>query len=254
MTETDLARAQAILDMIPSEPRRQQLSELLNELRRLPEVPDSTVLLPLTRHRWWQVRHEAISALGRCRADPLAQKALLGVLADPADDGDRIYANAALSECGTARAIPALAAQIHHPKDDVKCSAINALKEVGDPSILPLFLDALTDRSPIAKWYAMTAIAQHGNEKAIGPVCERVRVILARRRKHLQLPQSELLQAVQFLARHHDDPRAQTTLAWVVSRPDYLAADEIRWVKDHLTSPEPKPDRNRGPGNHRSTQ
>ena len=109
-------------------------------------------------------------------------------LASPADDYDRIYASAALGECGTRAAIPALTVQIHHPKEDVKCAAIYALSGVGGPPELAIFLHALTDRSPAAKWHAMAAIARHGTQQAIGPVCDRVRVILRRRRATGQLP------------------------------------------------------------------
>jgi HEAT repeat protein len=234
VSEPDLAGAVQILAQIGGEQRRRQLADLLNELGRLPTIPDCTVLLPLVRHRWWQVRHEAISALGKCWDDPRAEAALIGVLAETADDDDRMYANAALSECGTAASIPALAAQIHHPTADVKCSAINALTELGDVSTLPVFLDALTDRSPAAKWYAMTAIGRHGTEAAIGPVCARVRVILARRRKRSQRPTSELLEALEYLVRYRDDGRAQETLRWVTTRTGYLDDREARWVAGHL--------------------
>jgi HEAT repeat protein len=130
---------------------------------------------------------------------------------------------------------PAHAAQIHHPKDDVKSSAINALAEVGNASILPVLLDALTDRSAVAKWYAMIAVDRHGDQRAIEPVCERVRVILSRQRNRQQAPRSELLAALQFLARHRDDPRAETTLAWAISkRFAYLTDDEAHWARGHL--------------------
>jgi HEAT repeat protein len=142
----DLARANEILAMIPAEQRRQQLSELLQELGRLPEVPDCTVLLPLVRHKWWIVRHDAMHALEKCRPDPRIGTALLGLLSATDDDYDRISANAALGSCGTAVAIPALAEQIHHRTDDVKCSAIFALARIAGESALPIFLDALTDR------------------------------------------------------------------------------------------------------------
>jgi HEAT repeat protein len=90
------------------------------------------VLLALVRHRWSVVRHDAIDALAKCRSDLRAETALLNLLADTEDDYDRTYANAALSECGTPAAIPALAKQIHHRTDDVKCSTINALAQLGD--------------------------------------------------------------------------------------------------------------------------
>ena len=139
-----------------------------------------------------------------------------------------------------AAAIPALAAEIHHPTDDVKCSAIYALEQIGDSSLLPIFLDALTDRSAAAKWYAMSAISRHGNEQAVGPVCDRVRVILRRQRKHKQLPESELLCTLKFLAQHQDDAAARETLSWVAEkRTAYLTDDESRWVRDHVHGPRP---------------
>ncbi len=240
MADSDAATARDLMDEIASEHRRQQLSELLAELRRSPEIPDCTVLLPLVNHRWWQVRHEAMLALGKCQADPRAQTALIGVLATTSDDYDRIYANVALGECGTAAAIPALAAEIHHPTDDVKCSAIYALEQIGDSSLLPVFLDALTDRSAAAKWYAMTAISRHGNEQAIGPICDRVHVILRRKRKHKQLPESELLRALKFLAQHQGDEVARKTLTWAAEkRTAYLTDDEARWVRDNVPGPRP---------------
>ena len=237
--EADLARASEILKLIPAEKRRGQLTDLLGDLRRLGVVPDCTVLLPLVRHKWWQVRWDAIGALANCGSDPRTETALLDVLEHTDDDYDRINANAALSECGTTRAIPALAAQIHHAKDDVKCSAINALSEVGDASVLPILLDAFADRSAVAKWYAMIAIDRHGDERAIEPVCDRVRVILARRRQRIQAPRSELLAALQFLARHPADARSQVTLAWVAGkRLAYLTEDEAHWVTGQLSHTE----------------
>jgi HEAT repeat protein len=144
-----------------------------------------------------------------------AEAALLAVLANPVNDYDRINANAALGQCGTAAAIPALAAQVHHPTDSVKCSAIYALALLGDESQLPVFLDALTDRSWAAKRYAMSAIARHGNEHAIAPVCARVRVILGRQRKRQQGRQSELISALEFLTcarqQHSQEPDRPST-------------------------------------------
>lgn len=145
--EQDAGRADGLLKQIAAETRRSRLFDLLSELQRVPTIPDCTVLLPLTKHRWWQVRWGAIRALAKCRDDRRAESALLAVLANPVDDYDRINANAALGQCGTPAAIPALAAQVHHPTDDVKCSAIYALAEIGNEPQLPVFLDALTDRS-----------------------------------------------------------------------------------------------------------
>ena len=205
------------------------------KLRQMPEVRDCGPVLPLTRHRSSLVRHEAITVLGQC-SDPRAEEALLGVLADPHDDYDRISANAALGQCGSRATIPALAAQIHDRVDDVKCSAIYALMELGDSSLVPVFLDALSDRSSTAKWYAMHAIERHGNQLAIGPVCARVKAMLSRRNKRKQLPTTELIYALMFLQRYRDNETARLTLNWVTGqRRDYLNDDEQRWVRANLS-------------------
>jgi HEAT repeat protein len=169
-SESGLPDAGLLLDQLATEERHRQLEAILWKLRQMPEVRDCGPVLPLTRHRSSLVRHEAITVLGQC-SDPRAEEALLGVLADPHDDYDRISANAALGQCGSRAAIPALAAQIHDRVDDVKCSAIYALMELGDSSLVPVFLDALSDRSSTAKWYAMHAIERHGNQLTIRPVC-----------------------------------------------------------------------------------
>jgi HEAT repeat protein len=216
--------------MIPAEQRRRQLSELLQELGHLSEVPDCTVLLPLVEHKWSVIRHDAIGALEKCRPDPRIETALLSLLAATDDDYDRICVNAALGSCGTATAISALAAQIHHRTDDVKCSAVFALARIGDESTLPIFLDALTDRSLVARQYALRAISQHGNEQAIPAIRDRVHAILARRKRSAQ---SELLGCLQFLARYPNDDQARATLSWVTDkRLDYLTAHEVGWIQD----------------------
>jgi hypothetical protein len=94
-----------------------------------------------------------------------------------------------------------LARFIHHPKEDVKASAINALQEVGDPSLTPLYLDALGDRSWVGKDYAMKAIHAHGDVRAIEPVMARIRAILSRDRKTKMGGWSELMYAVGYLKR-----------------------------------------------------
>ncbi len=89
----------------------------------------------------------------------------------------------------------------------------------------------------------MRAIAGHGDERAIEPVCDRVRVILARQRKLRQMGGSELLLALRFLARYRDD-RARAALRWVTGhRLAYLAPDEADWVRANLlTRPVGTPD------------
>lgn len=230
----DSAAARALLAAISTESRRSLLSTYLGAAGSIPALPDCAVLLSLVHHRWPQVRHSAISALGNCR-DPRAEAELIAVLRTSKDDYDLVYANEALGRCGSTGAVPALAAQIHDRAEDVKTSALLALDQICDSSDLPLFLDALQDRSWTAKWCAMKGIANHGDERAIGPVCDRVRAILARQRGRSQGPQSELVLALKFLSLYSESSKAASTISWAVTtRWSFLQQVEQNWVRQHL--------------------
>jgi HEAT repeat protein len=122
-------------------------------VQRLRVERDPEVLGAFIDHRAWQVRWEAIESLGKS-ASPAAEQYLLKVLATTVDKADLPIANAALGRVGSRAAIPALAELIHHPVEDVKVSAIHALGVLGDSTLTPLYLDALSDRSWVANWSA----------------------------------------------------------------------------------------------------
>ncbi len=196
---------------------------------------DPEVLGTFTDHRAWQVRLEAIGSLGKT-GSPAAEGYLLSVLASHRDKYDVPFANAALSRVGSKAAIPALTELIHDPVDDVKCSAINALGVLGDSSLTPVYLDALSDRSSTAKWYAMGAIHQNGDQRAIGPVVARLRVILARERMRVVMPWTEVMYALDFLRRWNMDARSQEAIDWVrAGRLGRLQDDERTWFDSTFT-------------------
>ena len=76
---------------------------------------------------------------------------------------------------GSKAALPALTRLIHHRNEDVKCSAIHALGLLGDSSLTPVLLEALSDRSWASKLYAMEAIHRNADERAVVAVSERLR-------------------------------------------------------------------------------
>jgi HEAT repeat protein len=198
-------------------------------VERLREERDPGVLGAFLSHPAWQVRWEAIESLGKTTS-PDAERQLLQVLATSSDEGDLSRANAALTRVGSKAAIPALSAFIHHQADDVKCSAIHALGALGDPSLTPLYLDALSDRSWVAKWYAMAAIHRNADERAIKPVIDRLRSALSRHRQTKVGGWSEVMYALDFLRRWQTDPSTGATIEWVRSdRLDHLQPDERDW-------------------------
>jgi HEAT repeat protein len=199
-------------------------------VERLRVERDPEVLGAFIDHRAWQVRWEAIESLGKSES-PAAERYLLKVLATTSDKADLPIANAALGRVGSRAAIPALAALIHHPVEDVKVSAIHALGELGDSTLTPLYLDALSDRSWVAKWSAMGAIHRNGDERAIGPVVDRLRTLLNRERRTTVGGWTEPMYALDFLKRWQAvDASAGDTIEWVRSkRLDRLQPDERDW-------------------------
>lgn len=127
---------------MPAETRQQLVDRLRIER-------DPVVLGRYVHHAAWQVRWAAIQALGESGSAG-AEAPLLAVLRDN-DPKDFPLANAALGKVLSKAAIPALAALVHHRIDDVKASAMAALGSLGDPSLTPIYLDALTDRSWVAR-------------------------------------------------------------------------------------------------------
>jgi HEAT repeat protein len=201
-------------------------------VERLRQERDTAVLGAFTGHRAWQVRWEAINSLGDTDS-PDAERYLLQVIASSDDAGDLTNASAALGRVGSQAAIPALSGLIHHSVEDVKSSAIQALGLLGDASLTPLYIDALSDRSWVAKWAAMAAIHRNGDERAIGPVVERLHTGLSRERRTNLGGWTEVMYAIDFLARWRSvDQSAGEAIDWVrSSRMDRLQPHERDWFE-----------------------
>jgi hypothetical protein len=199
-------------------------------VERLRDERDPEVLGAFVGHRAWQVRLEAIQSLGKS-GSPAAEPHLLQVISTSRDKGDLTFANAALGQVGSRAAIPALSGFIHHPVEDVKSSAIRALGVLGDSSLTPLYLDALSDRSWIAKWSALGAIHRNADGRAVGPVIKRRRTILSSERRTIVGGWSEVMYALDFLNRWRTtDSTASEAIEWVRSnRLDRLQTDERAW-------------------------
>jgi HEAT repeat protein len=182
---------------------------------RLRVERDPAVLAQYIHHPAWQVRWEAIKSLGDS-ASPDAESHLLEVLARNAHPEDFPFTNSALGRVGSRRAVPALSSLIHHRADDVKTSAIWALERLGDSTLTQVYLDALSDRSWAAKAYAMSALAAHGDERAVAAVSERLRSSLSRQRRRNVAGTTEVMLALQYLGRWRESqPVADAAIRWV---------------------------------------
>lgn len=219
-----------VLKNLNKEESAYKLSNILNKIAKGEiKVDDCSQIINFLDDRRTAVRHSAIDALRACRS-PLAEEALINILKKSNDEYDLTYANAALSEIGTNKAIPHLIDLLRHPIGDVKCSALWALNELGDASLLPTFLEALQDRSVAVKGYALLGISKHGNETAIKPVIERIKTMLKRKRK---VESDDLILALGFLIRFEEDYKEIVELFdWIKSKKwDFLFDTEKEWIK-----------------------
>ena len=138
--------------------------------------------------------------------------------------------NAALGRVGSKAAIPALTALIHHPKEDVKASAIRALEslgEVADPDTSRCALGPILGREVVRDGRARDT----RRRRAIDAVCERVRAGLGRERKTNVAGMTEVMYGLSYLARWRSThPAADETIRWVREKAlGRLHRDERAW-------------------------
>ena len=96
----------------------------------------------------------------------------LKVLEHPRNKHDVYWAAIGLREVGTDRSIEALKTLFAFPMQDVKCVAILTIAHVARETATPIFSDALLDPGYRDKTYAMWAINDAADERAIPAVLE----------------------------------------------------------------------------------
>ncbi|MFJ8260307.1 HEAT repeat domain-containing protein [Peribacillus asahii] len=218
-----------VLKKLSEEQDAYKLSMLLEKIAQgAIKIEDCSPIIKFINHKRPAVRQSAIKALRECKS-PAAENTLIKVITESQDEYDLTYANSELSRIGTNKAVPHLINLLSYPKGDVKCSALWALKEIGDTSLLPTFLEALQDRSANVKGYAMLGIARHGNETAIKPVIERIKTMLKRKRT---IESDDLILALGFLIRFEEDyEEIHELFDWIKSKKcDFLFDAEKEWI------------------------
>lgn len=127
----DQTTAQFLIDRIEKEKDKYVLSAMLDRLANLvkPAGTDLTALLAATKDKRWQVGYAAIRALTNTN-DAAAETTLLQILDTSANKFELIYANGALHNIGTPRALVFLEKHLKSRTRDVKHSANYAMEEI----------------------------------------------------------------------------------------------------------------------------
>lgn len=107
----------------------------------------------------------------------------LNVLKTSERKRDIYWAAIALSDCGTTRSIPQLAAKLDYPMQDVKCVSILTIAQIAGSEETQLYARALLDPKYRDKGYAMWAIQDAADERAVEAVIAYFRKNLSKIRR-----------------------------------------------------------------------
>ncbi len=213
-----------LLKQIDKETNKHTLERILMSIEEQAVIPEASSIIKCLDDDRWVVRHSAISALGRCKSSDV-EDALIEVIRKSQDEYDLFYALGSLSNIGAAKSIPYILPLFTNTKGEVRRSAVSALDSLGGAAYLPLYIEALGDRSPHVKSYALLAIKNHGDKTAIDAVYKRVKTVLNKKRK---IDSDELVPAFEFLNQYKNaDLKVQNLLNWIkLKKWDFLSERE----------------------------
>ncbi|TRZ40222.1 HEAT repeat domain-containing protein [Niallia circulans] len=214
-----------LLKQLDKETNKHTLERILMSIEEQEVIPDAASIIKCLDDERWLVRHSAISALGKFKSTDVVEDALIEVIRKSQDEYDLYYALGSLSNMGSAKSIPYILPLLTNTKGEVRRSAVCALASLGGAAYLSHYIEALGDRSPHVKSYALLAIKNHGDETAIDVVYKRVKTVLSKKRK---IDSDELVPAFEFLSKYKDyDNKVQKLLEWIkIKKWDFLSDRE----------------------------
>jgi hypothetical protein len=125
----------------------------------------------------------------------------INVLKTSARRYDIYWAVIALRDCGTPRSIPALREKLTYPMQDVKCCSILTIAHIGGADETPLYAEALSSPEYREKGYAMWAIRDAADHRAVPAVLAYFKKNRSRLRSG-NLGNGTVADGLEFLERH----------------------------------------------------
>ncbi|HEY3265885.1 MAG TPA: HEAT repeat domain-containing protein [Armatimonadota bacterium] len=196
-----MAVAEALVGQLSRERNGLCLQFLLDDLLRLPRIPQAELIAPFAEDRRACVRESAIATLGHCPGG-ISEAALVQALRSRKDSRTVICAMRALRTVGTAQSASDVARFAADAVCEVRLTAIWALEALGGPELTPLFIAALGDRVANVKYNAMRAIRRCGDARAVEAVCRRVAYLLSHPPKIGMYGETEIVIGLSYLDRH----------------------------------------------------
>jgi HEAT repeat protein len=187
----------------------------------LGDIKDSSAvdgLIGVRLHSCWQVRDEAISALGRI-GHPRAAQAVREALLDTIGQ----VRKSAVVSCGQLKVGDATAELVHSLGDDfygARLAAVNALLQLDTTSVVAVLGDSLESANPLVGHLACKLLGRIGSQQALSLLMEQAESIDLERRAH----------AACALAKADPDDRCAFRSTYFESEPDRLARLKVESV------------------------
>lgn len=145
------------------------------------------------------------------------EECLLAAIDGAKSKYDVYWAAIGLRKVGTEKAIPALCSLLSYPMQDVKCVAILTIAHIGGGTVTPILTEALLSAAYREKGYALWAIDDAADERAVPAVL----AYFARNKSKIKRGQrtaGTFVEVVTYLSRcRHISPDAQQFLDEVPS-------------------------------------
>ncbi|WP_434179652.1 HEAT repeat domain-containing protein [Bacillus thuringiensis] len=232
----EICIADYLIDRLEYEKSPTLLSELLNNIYRLPEVSSTNKIIPYIYHKNDSVRFWAVSSLKLYKSLE-AESSLLKLLVAEENKDEITNICYTLLEIGTKQSILPLTKLLYSNSAYVRSTVIEVLAKIGRTDLQIVYIEALHDRNMMVKYEAVRAIYMYGDEIAMRPICERVNKIVARRRKNEVEPtdESEIIIALRFLHKFVDQEEVLKTFDKVYKKRGNLFMSERKWLRDNIT-------------------
>ena len=147
---------------------------------------------------------------------------------------DIYWAVLALRDCGTVRSIPHLVAKLDYPIQDVKCTSILTIAHLAGAAETELYARALLDPQYREKSYAMWAIRDAADERAVEAVISYFRKNLSKIRKG-KLHNVSLPDGLDYLQRFADtNPEVLALFADIQNCWAQLAEGERKTISERV--------------------
>ncbi|MBW8772274.1 MAG: hypothetical protein JF590_03115 [Gemmatimonadetes bacterium] len=116
---------------------------------------------------------------------------------------DVYWATIALRDCGSPACVPALKAKLDYPMQDVKCTAMLTIAHIARATETPFYAESLIGTAYREKGYAMWAIEDAADERAVDAVLQYFKKQRSKLRAG-RLVNGTLAPGLQFLEAHRE--------------------------------------------------